>query len=175
MSDRWHADRIAEIRCAFDESFARPPEHADDSFEDLLSIRVAGDPFALVLTQIAGVHPERPITPLPGGPPALLGLSGIRGQLVAVHDLARVLGYEQVNAPHRWIAICRTEDRIALSLGEVEGHVRVSRSRLQAAPRGEGSAGHVDAAFEDGPIVRAVLSVPAVLATLHQRQVQGRG
>jgi purine-binding chemotaxis protein CheW len=173
MSDRWRADRIAEIRQAFNESFARPPEHEGGSFDDLLSIRIAGDPFALPLTEIARIHQQRLITPLPGSPLMLLGIAGIRGRLVAVYDLARVLGYEQANAPHRWLAICRAEDRWALSLGEVEGQLRVSRSRLQTVERGEGGDGHVHAVFEDGSIVRAVLNVPAILATLRRRLARG--
>jgi chemotaxis signal transduction protein len=168
MSEGWRAGRVAEIRRAFDESFARLPERADDELEDLLSIRVGGDPFALPLAEIAGVHPRRSITPLPGGAPALLGLAGIRGRLVAVHDLARVLGYEAAKAQRRWIVVCRADERLALALDEVEGHARVSRERLTTVER----AGHVVKTFEDGSIVRAVLGVPALLSGLRRKPVQ---
>lgn len=51
-----------------------------------------GDRFALALAQVAQVLPARPVTPLPGAPPAVLGLIAISGRVVSLIALARALG-----------------------------------------------------------------------------------
>ena len=74
-----HVDtRPATLRQAFDRSFALPPSQASQEVEDLLTIRVAGDPYAILLRDIAGMVTGPRVVPVPAVTPDLLGLAGSR-------------------------------------------------------------------------------------------------
>lgn len=165
MSGRaWDPQRAEKARRAFDETFSLPTPPEPGEHEELLAIRVAGDRFALRLTELLALHPRRPITPLPGGAPALLGLAGVRGRLVAVYDLAQALGYGPAGTQGRWLACCRVDPGAALSFDDFEGDISVPRARLRPLSRDERHAGIVEQLFEDEAGPRGVLSVPALLA-----------
>ena len=70
--------KAAELRQAFDLSFALPPPQELVEVEDLLTIRVAGDPYAIRLRDIAGMVAGRKVVPVPAVTPDLLGLAGSR-------------------------------------------------------------------------------------------------
>src|SRR5690606_4254187 len=63
---------VAELRRAFDASFAAPPRDADTSGELVLAIRAAGQSYVIRLRDIDGVHECRKVVPLPQSPPGLL-------------------------------------------------------------------------------------------------------
>jgi chemotaxis signal transduction protein len=92
--------KAAELRQAFDLSFALPPPPASQEVEDLLTIRVAGDPYAIRLGDIAGMVAGRKVVPVPAVTLDLLGLAGIRGGVVPVFGLASILGYGQSPVRH---------------------------------------------------------------------------
>ena len=48
--------------------------------------------FGLPLSEVAQVLPARPCTPVPGAPPALLGIVALSGSVVSVLGLARAMG-----------------------------------------------------------------------------------
>ena len=77
--DSIEGNKAAQLRAAFDCTFALPPSLASPEFEDLLTIRVVGDPYAIRLGDIAEVVTDRSIVPVPAVTPDLLGLAGIRG------------------------------------------------------------------------------------------------
>ncbi|GJD52280.1 hypothetical protein OPKNFCMD_5043 [Methylobacterium crusticola] len=58
----------------------------------LLLCRSGPEHLGLPLEAVAEVFAFRPCTPVPGAPPALVGLTGRGGVLVSVLDLARALG-----------------------------------------------------------------------------------
>ena len=73
---------LAEWRESFDRSFGEPRRHADEeAVLDVLGIRIAGDPFALNLADLAGLTPAMPAAPYPAAAPGLLGLAGHQGQV----------------------------------------------------------------------------------------------
>lgn len=86
--------RLEELRRAFDDSFALPALPQDVDQEDMLGIRVGSLHFAVRVNDLAGVHACRKIVALPESVDGLLGVVGLRGRLVAVYDLAELLGAE---------------------------------------------------------------------------------
>jgi chemotaxis signal transduction protein len=84
--------RLAELKAEFDASFSRPAIRAEARWEVLLRLRVGGAALAVPLEQLSGLHALPRVVPLPDSPPTLLGVTGLRGQLVAVHELAACLG-----------------------------------------------------------------------------------
>jgi purine-binding chemotaxis protein CheW len=59
-----------------------------------LLLPLHGDLYALELTAVREVVREPEVTPLPGAPPALLGIFNLRGEVVPVFDTAWLLGLE---------------------------------------------------------------------------------
>ena len=53
VKDSIDGNKAAQLRQDFDRTFALPPSLAAPEVEDLLAIRVAGDPYAIRLLDIA--------------------------------------------------------------------------------------------------------------------------
>lgn len=163
--------RLAELRLAFDESFASPPPEPARDLLHFLAIRVAGDPYALRLTELAGLQPYRKIVSLPG---SAAGLAGVRGRLVAVYSLAVLLGYPTVEAKARWIVVCEADHSIGLVIEDFERHQHVAGSALQTAAESGPLNEHVSAIYRDEPGSRSVLAIPSILAAIRRQTGGGR-
>lgn len=158
------SDRVAELRRAFDESFAAPPSAGKAEAEDLLCFRVRGDGYALRVREIAGISLAGQVVPLPSRTPELLGVAGHRGSLVPVYSLAGLLGYGPGRETPRWLALVGERDPLALVLGELEGFQRIPRGDLHVPGREPGK--HVDQFAQSGSIVRAILKVASIVAAV---------
>ena len=55
------------------------------------------DRYGIELTDVREVVPEPFLTPLPGAPPAVLGVVNLRGEVVPVLDTAALLGLAPLN------------------------------------------------------------------------------
>ena len=95
------------LRRAFDRSFAALPAEAPP-FEDLLTVRAAGDTFALRLRDVAELIAGLLVAPLPSATPHLLGLAGLRGGVVPVFSLASLLGAAGPAGAPRWVKASST-------------------------------------------------------------------
>jgi purine-binding chemotaxis protein CheW len=160
--------RLTELRNTFDESFARPVRPYGGQIEDLLAIRVADEPYAVRLDDVAGLAlaTDTVVTPLPGAPPHLLGVASVRRTVVAVHDLAALLGQARPASP-RWLILARGEPPVAVAFDRVDGHLRLPRAATATgeAPAEAGRAASVDVvATPTGPL--AVIDIRAVHAAL---------
>ncbi len=166
--------RVAELRRAFDRSFALPPPVASEELEDLLAIRVAGDPYAVRLRDIAGVVAGRRVVPIPAAAPDLLGLAGIRGGVVPVFGLASILGYGQAPGAPRWLLLCGAEDPIALGFADFEGYLRVPKSALHADENVRRARHYLTEVASMDTGARAVIGIPLVVATIRNRSGRNR-
>lgn len=130
--------RAEELRRAFDRSFAEPPDERVVHFEDLISIRVGGDPFALRVRDVMGLFANKKVTSLPSPLAELVGVAGFRGGVVPVYDLRLLLGYP-AREPTRWMALVTTPPGpraparpLALGFDRFEAHLRVSPDAVAA-------------------------------------------
>ena len=121
--------RIERLRGDFDRSFAEPARSHDVEHVELLAIRAGGRPYAIRLSQTSGLHPDRPVTVLPGPLPALLGLAGFAGTAVPVYDLAALLGHPVSERP-RWLVLATGRPPLGLAFHELDGHVRVDAAAI---------------------------------------------
>jgi len=159
--------RVAAVRAAFDEGFQAPRRVAGRSNEvELLLLRAGGRRLAVRLSQVAGLEGgkqgARVVVPLPGAAPGRLGLTAVRGQLVAVWGLGRLLG-EAGGEPDeaRWLLRCGPDGAAGLAFAAFEGHASVAPERLARA-----SEPGVEAVVTVGDGPRGVVSIPALLARL---------
>jgi purine-binding chemotaxis protein CheW len=157
--------RIDQLRGDFDRSFTEPARAHDADHVELLAVGAGGRPYALCLSQTAGLHPDRPVTPLPGPIPALMGLAGFAGTAMPVYDLAALLGHPGTRRP-RWLVLAAGSPPLALAFHELHGHVRVSADAIVGEPANDGAGclrGMVTLAGGTRPIV----DVPAARLLVH--------
>ena len=167
----------AQLRQAFDRTFALPPSLASQAVEDLLTIRVAGDPYAIRLLGIAEIITERRVVSVPTVTPDLLGLAGIRGGIVPVFSLSSILGYPPDNRSPKWIIICGSEDPIALAFSDFEGYLQLPKSALHADENfrtTQEKVKYVNQVASTPNGVRAVISIPLIVANIRNRISQHR-
>jgi chemotaxis signal transduction protein len=168
--DRPTDARVAELRRAFDRSFAEPPRAEVARDHEFLAIRVAGRPFALRLADLAGVSIGPVITPLPTPVSGLLGLASFRGALVPAYDLSRFLGLAAQAEP-RWLAVVAGSARLGLCFERVDGHLRVPAPTIAPGPDRPAAALPRDLLDADGT-VRPIADVPAIATEIGQRARQ---
>jgi len=160
------AARIERLRADFDRSFAEPVRSHEGEHVELLAIRAGGRPYALRLSQTSGLHPDRPVTPLPGPLPALLGLAGFAGTVVPVYDLAALLGHPADSRP-RWLVLAAGTPPLGLAFHDVDGHVRVAAGAIVGEAPGGARLGCVRGmvVLDDGS--RPIVDLPAARAAVH--------
>lgn len=102
--------------------------------------------FALALTSVREVlfFYQQPITPVPNTLPFLLGLTNLRGEIIAVMDFGRFIGIQAVDShsPDCRILVVEAPDpndaklsqmRIGLAVSFVEGVVNLNPDRIVSA------------------------------------------
>lgn len=119
-----------ELARAFDGSFALPPPDVAVELVDLLAVRIGNKPYALRLAELGAVATDRRVTAVPSSNPALLGLVGLRGVIVPLFDLARLLDGAAAQTSPRFIARTRDVEPLGFAFGSLEGHLRVPRADL---------------------------------------------
>jgi purine-binding chemotaxis protein CheW len=160
------ATRMKWLREDFDHSFAEPVRRHDEQHVELLAIQAGGRPYALRLAQTQGLHPDRPVTPLPGPLPALLGLAGFAGTVVPIYDIAALLGHPVADRP-RWLVLPLGAPPLGLAFHELDGHVRVVAEAIVAETAAEGRRGCLRGMVELDGVARPLLDVPATRAVVH--------
>jgi chemotaxis signal transduction protein len=177
LNDKTQSTDAAQLRQAFDRAFALPPSLAEQEVEDLLTIRVAGNPYAIRLLDIAEIVTGRKIVSVPAVTPDLLGLVGIHGGIVPVFGLSSILGYGSEPDAPRWMILCGTEEPIALAFSDFEGYLRLPTSALHADENFHAKSEQVKyvnqvASTPDG--THAVISMPLIMASIRNRISQPR-
>jgi purine-binding chemotaxis protein CheW len=157
------AERAAEMRREFDRAFAAPARFDQVLQDNFLAIKVAGRPCAIALSEIAGLHVDKKITPVPGGNAALRGIAGFRGIIVPVYDLSGALGFSRSSSP-RWLVISKAAS-VALAFESFDRQLRVLPDDVvpQAGPGMRGcSRTFLRTQSFSGPIIH----LPSVLDVL---------
>jgi chemotaxis signal transduction protein len=176
--------RLAELRHSFDISFTRPTAQARTDTVDLLAVTVGADSMAVPLTAMSGLIADRAVTRLPGSPPDLLGVVGLRGHLIPAYDLVLVLGRSrpatsaqasaaQAPAAPRWLLLAAGSPPMALAVDDVDGHLRVPLDAIAEPEAGRASAvTPAVASTPRGPL--PVIDIPAVRTGITARAQRAR-
>jgi chemotaxis signal transduction protein len=162
-------ETVAELRRAFDQSFAIPAPGRGGGVETFLTLQTAGVELALRLTDLVRLEGRRKVVALPAENPGLLGLAGIQGRLVPVYDLASLLGLAQDSPAWHWIALCAGSDAIGLAFETLHGYLRVSRANVGPADGTGPEREPFLQAVRDGENLWQVVHVPSLIATVRRR------
>lgn len=108
----------------------------------LLTLRVAGERYAIDPAAIRVVAELRRVTPLPHMPPRVLGLTAHAGTVIPVFDLRAVLGLPLTSLPeYGRIVVCgEPGDELALAVEGVEDDASVDDTDLLPMPATAGQA-----------------------------------
>jgi chemotaxis signal transduction protein len=159
----------ATLRRHFDEGFAAAAESMTERLEDLLAIRIGSDPFALRLSEIAGLHVDVKIVPVPSPTTQLLGVVGIRGAMAPIYDLAALLHYPPA-ANLRWFVFARAPQPVGFAFEAFESHLQVSPDSLSSGnddDAGTGGTGrHVRGTVRAAGALRPIIHLAFVLAMI---------
>ena len=117
-----------ELRREFDAAFSLPPRPPERDQESLLGVPVARHPYALRVHDLVRLEAAGKIVPVPGRNPSVLGLAGLRGQLVPVFSLTRLLGHPRDAQPPRWFAVHGAETPLALAIETCSGFQPIPRT-----------------------------------------------
>jgi purine-binding chemotaxis protein CheW len=163
--------KVAEMRRLFDASFAQALPEQETAPEAMLAITLEGERFALRVHEIAGLAmSSEKIVPVPSRVPELLGLTGIRGVVVPVFSLARLLGFDSERGRALWLAYCgERQSPIVLAFEGMEGQFEVASTDIFARQESPGSR-YVTATVLEGTTLRGVISVPSLV-----EYIKGRG
>jgi purine-binding chemotaxis protein CheW len=175
--DDTEGNQAARLRQAFDHSFALPPSADSPEVQDLLTIRVAGDPYAIGLVDVTEIVTGRSVVAVPTVTPGLLGLAGIRGGIVPVFGLSSILGYGPDSGLPRWMILCGAAEPIALAFSDFEGYLRLPISALHAHENFSATSGkskYLNQVAHTSDGVRPVISIALILATIRNRISQHR-
>jgi chemotaxis signal transduction protein len=157
--------RLERLKREFDDGFAAPPAPRPAAHVGLLVVRVAGRDLALRTAELAGLLRPRRIVPLPAEDPAVIGVAGIRGRVVAVYSLASLLGHKD-DAPPEWLVLVGP-DPIAWSFARFLGHHQVEQGEITAAVE---TRGHLAELARISGTVLPVIDVKSLLATTGLRK-----
>ena len=150
----------AQLREQFDRSFTEPERIEGAAAEPLLCIRIGGDPWAVRRADVRRLVADRVIVPVPSAAPAMVGMLGLRGELVPVHSLRALLGYRP-EPPSRWVIVAAAAAPLGLTFDFFEGQLLVPPERLSSAaapPRP-----HVRAVIAAEGTARSVLDLDSIL------------
>ena len=161
-------DRVREMRRAFDESFAEAPGGDAVETEDLLAIRVAGDAYALRLRDVRGLLACPSLAPLPGRRGEVTGLAAVKGALLPVFSLARLLGYDGDRG--LWLAVVGREEPAAVAFDRFESMIRLSRSELCAPDNAAGARPFVMHVVRVAGASRGVVDLAAIGARIRKEE-----
>ena len=160
------ADRAGELRRAFDRAFAEAVAHDAVQTDDLLGVRIGADPYALRLSEIAGLYVDRAVTRFPSGAPALLGFASFRGSMAPVYDLHLLLGRPVAKTP-RWLVVARAAP-VAFAFEAFERHLRVPRAAMAAQGEGQTSQPLIKEFVSIDGLIRPIVHLPSVLGAIQR-------
>jgi purine-binding chemotaxis protein CheW len=155
-------ETVAALRHGFDRSFAEAPTLRSAASEDFLAIRVGGDPYALRVSDIAGLYADRKIVPIPSPAPTLLGIASFRGAMAPVHDLRLVLGYARGAAP-RWLVLVHAPALVGLAFDLFEAHLRAVGESTLSLDAEEHATRHLRGVIRTTEVARPLIHIASVI------------
>jgi purine-binding chemotaxis protein CheW len=168
MSSLTTEQKLLSLRQEFDQSFARAAGGPPESQLDFLAVVVAGDAYAIRLSEVRSLRVDRKLVAAPSVLPELLGVCGFRSVLTPVYDLAQLLGYGSGRAS-RWLVVAEGVLPIAFAFEGFESHLRVSLESVSAPEATNADLAAVGGAVRTGGKTRPLLHLPSLVEAITRR------
>jgi purine-binding chemotaxis protein CheW len=157
--------RAEQLRQEFDRSFMEPIVQGQVETHAFIGLRLGGEPYAIRLGEIGGLHGHAVIVPCPTPLPELMGLAGFRGALVPVYDLAALLGHPP--SAGRWLALA-ADRALAYAFDDFDSQFRVLPEAIHADQRPKARA-HTNSTVRHGEGLWPIIDLPTLFATIRDR------
>jgi len=162
-----HLDQLTALRETFDHHFSLRPNQVGQAGVKLQAISVLGRPFALLLSELAGLGKLGKLVRLPGGLEGFRGVVGVRGRLVAVYSLARLLGFGR-DEGEGWLALLGEDASVGFAFAHIlDTHV-VPPEALHPVDPDHANKQYITAVWAADP-ARPVVSLPRLAHALRQK------
>ena len=162
-------EMLEELKRSFDRSFAEAPHAQLEQAEDLLCIRVAGDAYAVRLSETSGLYVDRKVVGLPSPVAELLGMAGFRGSVIPVFALGALLGYDMTGDAGRWLLLVGTNEIVGLAFQQFDGHLRTTSHDLARQETTEPVRQHVREVVNIQGIIRPIINLDSVVQAVKRR------
>jgi two-component system chemotaxis response regulator CheV len=129
-------------------------------------VKAAGEAYAVPVDHVLEAAELGQVRAVPGARPELLGIKSVRGQILPVVDLARLLGVHRAAPPARLLVAEARGFRVGFAIDEVTGIGDLGEPEELSEPApGTESGLLAGATLSDGELV-GVVDVPRVFDSL---------
>ena len=129
-------------------------------------VKAAGEAYAVPVDHVLEVAELGQVRAVPGARPELLGIKSVRGQILPVVDLARLLGVHRAAPPVRLLVAEARGFRVGFAIDEVTGIGGLEEPEELTEPAPGAESGLLaGATLSDGELV-GVVDVPRVFESL---------
>jgi purine-binding chemotaxis protein CheW len=98
---------------------------------EVMTFDLGGESYAVATDQLREVFAAREVTPLPCTPAWVSGILNLRGRILTVLDLARLIGLEPLAEPETLLVLEGRQGEVALLAGEVTGVSKLPPSSFE--------------------------------------------
>lgn len=152
---------------------AQPVERPQDQAIRVCLLQVAGEHLAVDLRHVQEVFEVEGVTPVPGMPPALLGVTNLRGLVMPVVDLRLVVGLPTSGPQPRIAVVLRHGgQQAAVLVDELPELLSARQEDLLPAPSRDAGAPRtfLCALLRTDRRMSGVVAVPDLLASVDRRE-----
>lgn len=112
------------------------PKETETREIEMLSFRLSGEEYAVVVAEVREVLKIRELTRVPNAPDYILGVTSLRGTMLPVIDLCTRLGLKPAerNEKARIIVISTDDEDVGLIVDRVNSVIRVLPEAIKPAP-----------------------------------------
>lgn len=146
----------------------------------LVIFRLAGEEFGIDISQVREIVRMQGITPMPKAPDFIEGVTNLRGQIIAVMDLAKRFGLTQEKRTEKSrIVVAEVKDNVVgLIVDEVPEVLRIAETSVESTPEMLQSQVHAEFIKGVGKIENRLiilLDVDKILSKEEAKQVSDAG
>lgn len=113
--------------------------------------------------ELVRVVARQKVVRIPSTAPGLIGIAGIRGDIVPVFSLSTLLGHGDDPEPPAWTILARADQLIGLAFAELEAYLLLPSSAVRRDETHRGSSKYVRSLVGTGADLRPVIDLPLVL------------
>ncbi len=112
------------------------PEEVQAHEIEMLSFRLSGEEYAVMVDHVKEVLKNRDMTPVPNAPDYVLGVTGLRGEVLPVIDLCKRLGLPAGTRDDksRIIVVSLNEEEAGIVVDRVTGVIRIADDAIRPTP-----------------------------------------
>jgi purine-binding chemotaxis protein CheW len=109
-------------------------ESASEETVEVVELLLAQEKYGIESGYVREVYPLKEITKLPGTPPFILGITNVRGRIIAVNDLRRFFGLQEMERKEnsKVVILCHDRMELGVLVDEIVGVRSIPLAEIQS-------------------------------------------